>query len=166
MGRTLLSSIIAGCLCAVSAFGQSMPDFSGTWVLEQKRSDAAAGTPGTLTITQSPQSFTVARQVDGQLDETVYELRTATPIEANEVRGPAELGTTTELQATAQWENGYLETRRVLSISGKTVTQVERRTLNQTGREMTVETVLQVQHGYEVGQAQSGAKNVYIKQMR
>jgi hypothetical protein len=53
----------------------------------------------------------------------------------------------------------------VLSINGKAVTRTASRTLNPSGNEMTVESRLIVQHGYEYNGANVGtAKDVFIKQ--
>jgi len=169
MRRTPLTIIAIGILFVGLVAAQSVPDFSGTWSLDPTRSEAEAGTPATMTILQSKEALTVDREIEGKPDRIVYKIQrgeVATPIPAVGSRGPDELGPTAEQQATAEWRDGRLETQRVLSINGKTVTQVERRSLDDTGREMTVETLVQVQHGYETGQAHNGAKNVYVKKAR
>jgi hypothetical protein len=57
--------------------------------------------------------------------------------------------------ATARWDGSALVVESVLDIQGASVTTRESRRLDAGGNEMTVDTVVEVQHGYTL----KGAKN-------
>jgi hypothetical protein len=67
--------------------------------------------------------------------------------------------------ATSHWDGGALVTETSRTIQGQSVTTKEARRLNSAGDEMTVETVLIVQHGYTLsGTKNYGAgKDVYVR---
>jgi hypothetical protein len=63
-------------------------------------------------------------------------------------------------------EKGELVTMVPYEINKMTVTLTEKRTLSPDGREMTVETVTAVQHGYEGGNANNTSapmKDVWVR---
>ena len=72
--------------------------------------------------------------------------------------------------AHAEVKNGKIVTRTELSVNGKTVTTDESLSLAEGGRELIVERVLIVHHGYdrvqpytEAGKSDAVGKNVYIR---
>jgi hypothetical protein len=152
------------------ATGQERPDFTGTWVMDLNRSETAGQapemlrrTPVTVIIAQSPDEFIIETEADGSRESVRYSF-------TRQQDPPRPVGTSgsndsTVQRALAEWKGDYLETMAVLSINGKAVTKTMSRTLDPSGNEMTVETRLIVQHGYEFNGANVGtAKDVFIRQ--
>jgi hypothetical protein len=71
------------------------------------------------------------------------------------------------IRAHVRWDGPVLMTETVYRVNGMSTTRTERRRLSADGREMTVETELQMEHGYESnGRGPAGygtAKDVYVK---
>ena len=163
-----LGLLVLSLLGLGTASGQERPDFTGTWVMDVNRSETAGQAPGlrrtpvTMIITQSPSEVIIETEADGTRELMRYSF-------ARQQDPPRPVGTTgsndsTVQQALAEWKGDYLQTMAVLSINGKAVTKTMSRTLDPSGTEMTVQTRLIVQHGYEYNGANVGtAKDVFIK---
>lgn len=111
--------------------------------MDLTRSEAAAqGTPiGPVTV--------AIRQMPGEVRiETTREGRTETvrylPASAKAVAGAEALG-------AFRWDGAKLITRLVTDINKQAITVEESRSLDPSGREMTVELTLVVEHGYQSG---------------
>jgi hypothetical protein len=77
---------------------------------------------------------------------------------------PSIIGTTRR-DVTTTWEGDTMVTLTAYQVNGQTVTTTERRTLSADGREMTVVTQLQVQHGYSAGpNASRPLTDVYVRE--
>jgi hypothetical protein len=67
----------------------------------------------------------------------------------------------------AEWKDGRLVTTTIYRVNGMPMTKIESRTLSADGREMTVETQVQIEHGYQSNAKQPQgyipAKDVYTK---
>ena len=164
-----LSLLVISLLAHGTASGQERPDFTGTWVMDVNRSETAGQAPEvvrrslvTLNIAQSSDKLIIDTQADGRRESVTYSFtRRQDP--------PGPVGTSgsndsTVQEALAEWKGDRLETSAVMSVNGKAVTKTMSRTLDQSGLEMTVETRLIIQHGYERNGANVGtAKDVYIK---
>ena len=152
-----------------TATGQERPDFTGTWVMDMKRSETAGQTPGTLRqepvtliIAQSSDELIVETEANGRRESVTYSF--ARRQDSSRPVGTSGLNDETVQEALAEWKGDRLETLAVLSVNGQAVTRAVSRTLDPSGREMTVETRLVVQHGYERNGANVGtAKDVFIK---
>ena len=122
---------------------QSQPDFSGTWNMDLARSEAAAqGTPigpVTLVIRQSPGEIHVQTTRNGSTETVRY-----LPASAKPGGGAEPIG-------AFRWEGAKLVTRLVTDINKQAITVEEVRSLDPSGREMTVEVMLVVEHGYQSG---------------
>ena len=164
-----LSLLVISLLGYGTATGQERPDFTGTWVMDMKRSETAGQTPGTLRqepvtliIAQSPDELIIETEANGRRESVTYSF-------SRRQDSPRPVGTSgpndeTVQEALAEWKGDRLETMAVLSVNGQAVTRAASRTLDPSGREMTVETRLVVQHGYERNGANVGtAKDVFIK---
>ena len=166
-----LSLLMISLLGYGTATGQDThPDFTGTWVMDVKRSETAGQAPEvarrtlvTLIIAQSPDELIIETEADGRRESVTYSFtRQQDPPEAVGTSGSND---STVQEALAEWKGDRLETMAVLNVNGKVVTKAASRTLDPTGGEMTVETRLIVQHGYERNGANVGtAKDVFIKQ--
>ena len=142
MKRALSIGGIVG-LGFIGLGAQSQPDFSGTWVMDQARSEAAAqGTPigrVTVVIRQTPAEVRIETTRDGRTEAVRYLPASAKPAGGEDVVG------------AFRWEGSKLVTRLVTDINKQAITVEEVRSLNATGREMTVELMLVVEHGYQSG---------------
>lgn len=129
---------------------QPTSGFSGTWTLDPARSESAQQgetvKPTTVVITQTPMELRVETTRGDRHESVVYPLVKA----VRPAAGPAAAG-----QPAAYWEGDKLVTETQRPVNGMTVTVKEARTLGPTLREMTVETIVIVQHGYSM----PGAKN-------
>ena len=165
-----LSLLVISLVGYGTATGQEHPDFTGTWVMDVKRSETAGQAPEvarrtlvTLLITQSPDELTIETEADGRRESVTYSF-------TRQHDSPKAVGTSgsndsTVQAALAEWKGDRLETMALLNVNGKAVTKAASRTLDPSGNEMTVETRLIVQHGYERNGANVGtAKDVFIKQ--
>lgn len=164
-----LSLVVIGLLGYETATGQERPDFTGTWVMDVSRSETAGQapvlrrTPVTLIIAQSPDGLVIETEADGRRESVRYSF-------TRQQDPPRPVGTSgsndsTVQEALAEWKGDRLETMAVFNVNGKAVTKAASRTLDASGGEMTVETRLVVQHGYEGNRANAGtARDVFIKQ--
>jgi hypothetical protein len=156
-------------LAVVLAFLQATPapvrpDFSGRWTLDRSRSQSPESI--TLEIRQSEAEIRIASTRNGVSSERVY------PVEV-EVKPPASGGRSDTVAVTsarprAFWDGVKLVTEGSGNIQGQTVSIKETLTLNDTGTEMTVETLIIVQHGYSFGGSRNygSAKDVYTRVKR
>ena len=137
---------------------QPHPDFTGTWTMDRERSEsmhqADEFEPPTLVIAQSAADLTIETRRRLSTGRTVYTLGEARPADASPPAGPR-----------AFWEGAALVTEAARTVQGQTVSVRESRTLDATGTEMTVQTLLIVQHGYSFRGARNygAAKDVYRK---
>jgi hypothetical protein len=141
--RVALSIACVVALHTVGVGAQNHPDFSGTWNMDPARSEAAAqGTPigpVTLAIRQSPGEIHIQTTRNGSTETVRY-----LPAAAKATGGG-------ELIGAFRWDGAKLVTRLVTDINKQAITVEEVRSLDPSGREMTVEVMLVVEHGYQSG---------------
>jgi hypothetical protein len=150
----MASLLLVACVSAVVAQAspvQGRPDFSGTWIMDLERSESPTQSsemagPVTIVITQTNRTVTV-ETTRGKLASRASYVFSATPVLPGTGAG-APVG-----RASFDGSTLVLEGTRV--IRGQTVSTREARTLSDDGAEMTVDTLVLVQHGYEF----RGAKN-------
>jgi hypothetical protein len=141
----LISAITIG-----PAIAQTRPDFSGTWTMDEKRSGSPTQEgfvgPVVWTIRQSPEGFLLDRKRGDKalVFEYVWQ-DTASKADATVVAPSGE--------HRASWDGNRLVIQTLQTIQGKTVTT--RETLSLAGRELTVERVLEVEHGYTMKDAKN-----------
>ena len=151
---------LAGLLLAVTvALGQPKPDFTGTWRLDASRSNSAAhgSAPRAVTveIAQTPAEVRITTTSSEGSGTTSY---TIAPSET-----PSLAATSTT--PTARWVGAALQTDAIRNISGQSVTVRETRQLSADGNEMTVDSIVNVQHGYSLAGAQTygASKDVFVR---
>jgi hypothetical protein len=134
---------------------QTRPDFSGVWQLDNARSDAAAysDAPGSVraSITQSATSIQIDTTTSRGTTSVTYPFATAdTPPPGTPV---------------ARWRGESLLTEAIRDVRGQSVTVQQTRWLADEGREMIVESVINVQHGYSaLGAKTYGAsRDVFVR---
>jgi hypothetical protein len=147
--------LLVALMFAASTHAQT-PDFSGTWRLDLARSDAAAQAeapgPVTVTIRQSPTEIVITTATSRGTSDTTYTL----------------VSTDSALMATApnaRWQGDALVTNAIRDIRGQSVTVQQTRRLNSDRSEMTVESIVNVQHGYSSAGAKvyGMSKDVFVK---
>jgi hypothetical protein len=138
-----IACVVALALGSAGLAAQDHPDFSGTWSMDLARSEAAAqGTaigPVTVAIRQSPGEVHIQTTRNGSTEAVRY-----LPASAKATSG-------SELLGAFRWDGAKLITRLVTDINKQAITVEEVRSLDPSGREMTVEVMLVVEHGYQSG---------------
>lgn len=138
----------------------SPPDFSGTWKLDEGRSDSAQQekfvSPLIVVITRADAATLVVETRRGVQLETMKFTIEAAP------EKPGAIGAGTR---RAYWDGPKLVTEGGGNLQGQTVSIRAVRTLNATATEMTMESMVAVQHGYSLRGAQTYAqvKDVYTR---
>jgi hypothetical protein len=156
MTHTALALLIStfAVSATVPALPQARPDLSGTWTMDEKRSgsptqDGFVG-PVVWTIRQTPEAFVLHRQRGDKAQEFAYAWQTSAAASATDTRVVAPSG---EHRATWDGSGSRLVIQTLQTIQGKTVTT--RETLSLAGGELTVERVLEVEHGYTMKDAKN-----------
>lgn len=137
MKRALLTAIIAVVIISFTARAQAKPDFSGTWTRDAAKSDPAQGRGGggsSHTIRQTATEIAVTMAGRGGPETSIYKLDGSES--TNQVQSPE--GPLT-VKGTAKWEGASLVIETAREIQRMTITTREVRTLDATGKEMTIE---------------------------
>jgi hypothetical protein len=135
-------------------------NFSGTWVMDEKRSVSAnSGTPFvpvTLVIKQSADTMTIETRQGEQTETIVYKL------DGSQSERPAEGNAA--FQWRAQWDGPKLNTETHRNINGATVTIKEVLSLTNP-KELAIDRTLIVQHGYTMRGTRnySSGKDIFTK---
>jgi hypothetical protein len=168
MTRMLLAMLLGVLVLPPATRGQSHPDFSGTWTMDVQRSVSPTypefGGAVTLVIKQSDTAITIETK-RGARSATVTYLPgkpASTPASGIDPPGPE------SPPSRYYWEGAKLVTETVRLASDApegTFRTREVRTLNSSGTEMTVETMLVVEHGYNLKGTKNHetGKDVYTK---
>ena len=135
MRYLLLTAVVVATAFPFTARAQGRPDFSGTWIRIVDKSDPSSQTPEVgHTIKQTATEIAVTLQGRDGPETSNYRLDgTEATNQSLSPEGPL------TVTGTARWEGASLviETRR--EIRGMTITTSEVRTLDATGKEMTIE---------------------------
>ena len=141
-------------LTLVQAGPARTPDFTGTWAIDRSRSQS----PGSVTlgIKQTATDVSVETTRGGTASVTVYTFEPSPQAAAEAI---------TAGHSHAYWSETKLVTETSGNIQGQTVSYKQTRWLNAAGTEMTVETIVVVQHGYSIeGSKNYGtAKDVFVR---
>ena len=134
MRRLLLTAMLLTAVFPFTVRAQGRPDFSGTWTRVADKSDLAAQGGSSHTIKQTATEIAVTIAGRGGPETSIYKLDGSES--TNQTQSPEGPLTVT---GTATWNGARLviETRR--EIRGMTITTREVRTLDTTGKEMTIE---------------------------
>ncbi|HXG87551.1 MAG TPA: hypothetical protein VNJ02_04375 [Vicinamibacterales bacterium] len=144
----------------LSASAQTHPDHSGTWKMDEARSESAGHegftSPVIWTIKHSQDVMVLDLQRGPKTFTLTYKVFDKPPA------GPATEGVPSY---RAYWDGDALITLTAQNIQGQTVTTRETRRLQNGGRELVVERILTVEHGYTLKGAQnySTAKDVFTR---
>jgi hypothetical protein len=162
---SLMTTILAPCLLfsalASLVFAQQRPDPSGTWKLDEARS----GSPGwaefvgpvVRVIRLGPQTLEID-VTQGAKTTTLQYTVSATKALPAQGAPPAN---------RAYWEDDRLITETARLVSGQTVTMREDITIAPDGKELYVERIVEVEHGYAVRGAKNNStvRDVFVRVM-
>ena len=142
--------------------GAPTSDFLGTWTMDEGRSDSAQQekfvSPMSLVISRADATLIIETRRGDQVETIKYVIENAP-----ETPGVVGAGT-----RRAYWDGQKLVTEGAGNLQGQTVSVRAVRTLNADGTEMTVESMVAVQHGYTLRGAQTYAKvrDVYTRSVK
>ncbi|MCU1261824.1 MAG: hypothetical protein JWO80_4709 [Bryobacterales bacterium] len=161
----VFTAVLAGALAADSP---AAPEFSGTWKMDPSRSESAHQAvpigPVTLLIKQTASEFTLETRT-GERDKAAIANETLTyKLDGSEstVVGAARAS----VQTKAHWDGVKLVTETARNVQDSTVTTRYVLSLDPSGRELTIDKTLTVQHGYQFQGANNigTGKDVFVKQ--
>ena len=154
-------------LFSLHASAQETVDFSGVWLMDPSRSESAHQAvpigPITLVIKQNAAEVSIETR-RGQNHKRGISSETLTDrLDGSESSTVGSSGV--QIKAKAHWEGTKLITETERNIQGSTVTTVHVFSLDASGKELTVDKTLTVQHGYQSqGARNTGTgKDVFIK---
>ena len=159
---TLVVPVTLALLVWMQPTGVPTPDFMGSWTLDEGRSDSAQQekfvSPMTLVISRADATLIIETKRGDQVETIKYVIETAPET-------PGVIGAGTR---RAYWEGPKLVTEGAGNLQGQTVSVRATRTLNAAASEMTVESMVAVQHGYTLRGAQTYAKvtDVYTRTVK
>lgn len=158
------AALTATLFLPLTIHAQAIRDFSGTWTMDPARSEAAqqgeAVKPVTFVITQGAAQVRIETMRGNEKENVLY------PLGKSHGSGAAPSSTASG-HPEAYWEGDKLVTETQRAVNGYTVTVKEARTLGQSGKDMTVETTVIVQHGYSMPGAKNygTSKDVFVRAM-
>lgn len=134
------------------SFAQTRPDFSGTWIMDASRSQSAVQNEPiksmTLVIAQTPIDLRIETRRDDRVQAITYKPGSADSLSAVNARSNL-------LASTWYWDGPRLVTETLSDINGATMRTKQVHALDTAGTELTVETLLVVEHGYTLRGAQN-----------
>jgi hypothetical protein len=160
-----VASFLSACLAVAAIIAQApvtvaRPDFSGTWRLDIPQRDSSQFEAVFLIIQQTERDITIEWSRGASKRQSSYRFTTEAPRTLNVNAGPRQ----------AYWKGSALVTEGASVINGQTVTVRETRTLNAAGTEMTVDSILMVQHGYasrlQSATSYGSGRDVYVRVVR
>ena len=147
MRRVLLTAMVAVVVIPFTARAQSKPDFSGTWTRDAAKSDPATqgrggGGGATQTIKQTATEIVVTIAGRGGPETQIYKRDgSETTNQSQSPEGPL------AVKGTARWDGASLVIETSREIRGMTITSKEARTLDTTGKEITIEALIRSPQG-------------------
>jgi len=157
----VLTAVLLAVVVSGTSHAQTKPDFSGKWVMDASRSQSAVQNEPvrslTLVITQSPTELRIETTRDERAWTVVYR-----PGSPDSVLATGQKGL---IAATYHWDGSKLVTETISDVNGATVSSKAIFTLDQTAGELTVESLLIVEHGYTLRGSQNygSGKDVFKK---
>ena len=155
---TWLSAFLIAAALTTNLEAQPRPDFTGTWTMDEKRSGSPTVPPfvGPVVwiIRQNDKEMVVDMKRADKTQTITYSLSDKAP-----ATKPA------PALHRGYFDEDQLVTETIQTIQGQTVTTREVRRLANDGREMSVERIVEVEHGYTFKGAQnfSTVKDIFTK---
>lgn len=161
MKRVFIVMLLTTLFRPIAASAQAKTDFSGTWTMDPTRSESAAqGTPiaPVIQVIRQNASELIIQSTHGPESYTVIYLLDGSEIaNAGAAFGPA--------RSKSRWDGAKLVTETVGHVNAMAVKTIEVRSLDVSGKHMSVQTTLEMQHGYDGPKVQGFATgtDVYVK---
>jgi hypothetical protein len=152
MRRVLALAVCAAIVIPFAVSGQAKPDFSGTWTLDEARSEAPAGRGGRGG--RGPAGPVVIKQTATEITIGTNTYKLDGTESVNQVQGR---GGMQEVKSKATFDGANLVIESSREIQGMAITTKEVRTLGAGGREMTVQTTASTPAG------EQSYKQIYTK---
>jgi hypothetical protein len=159
MNLALLTALLASLVLPPSVTAQAKPDFSGTWVMDASRSQSSVQNEPvksmTVVIRHSPNEVKIETTRDDRQQTVTYKPGSPDAISSS---GRAGL-----LAAIWYWQGETLVTETLSDVNGMTVTTKAIHALQAGGAELTIESLVVVEHGYTLrgGKNYGSAKDVF-----
>jgi len=149
MRRLALFVFILALALPAAAWAQTKPDFSGTWTLDQAKSDpppqrggggggggrGMGGGAASLTIKQTANELSITSEGRGGPQTRTYKLDGSESTNEVTMRGGA-----MTIKSKAKWDGSKLVIENTMDMGNGPMTTTETRSLSTDGKEMTVET--------------------------
>lgn len=170
MQRRLFALTATAAVFLLHAAG-SKADFSGTWSMDPARSESAHQAvpigPVTLVIRQTESELSIETRRTGN-DKSSTSSETLTWKLDGSESGASGDSSDASIKTRARWDGPKLVTETARNLHGTPVTVVHVLSLDPTGKVMTIDKTLTVQHGYQAqGAKNTGTgKDVFVKASR
>ena len=154
-------------LFSLEAGAQETPDLSGVWQMDASRSESAHQAvpigPVTLVIKQSAAQVSIETRRTQKGKPAVSSETLTFQLDGSENTIFGSGGG--QILAKAHWDGTKLVTETSRDIQGSTVTTMHVLSLDASGKELTIDKTLTVQHGYQFQGANNTGKgkDVFIK---
>lgn len=167
MQRLVLGVLTMMLTLPLAAHSQERIDFSGVWKMDPARSESAHQAvpigPVTMVIRQSVAELSVEtrRQEAGKPDASVETLTYKLDGSESTCHGTGGV----PVQVKARWGEPNLVMETARKIEGASITTMQVFSLDPTGRELTIDKTLTVQHGYQFQGAKTTGrgKDVFVR---
>ena|SRR5688572_10050499 len=150
MSHSLPAVLVA--LLALSGTPQGKPDFSGTWIMDASRSESPVQNEPvkskTVVINQSPYEIGIETRRDERAQTITFRPGSPDALGGGTGRGGL-------LASIWYWQSDRLVTETLNDVNGMTVRTKAVHTLLSGGAEMSIESLLVIEHGYTM----RGGKN-------
>jgi hypothetical protein len=147
MTHALPAVLLASLAVLPSAGPQDKPDFSGTWTMDAARSESPVQNEPikaiTVVIAQSSSEIVIDTTRDGRSQKVTY--RPGNPGSMTPISGRTGL-----LGAIWYWQGDRLVTETLSDVNGMTMRTKGTYALQAGGAELTIESLLVVEHGYSI----------------
>ena len=167
MQQIRFTTLTMALLFGLQGGAQETTDFSGVWQMDPSRSESAHQAvpigPVTLIIKQNAAELSIeTRRAQTHKPGVTSETLTF-KLDGSENSIVGNFGA--QVQAKAHWDGTKLITETLRNIQGSTVTTMHVFSLDASGKELTIDKTLTVQHGYQFERANNTGtgKDVFIK---
>ena len=169
MRHTKLGTGTAALLFTVPFFAQEGIDLSGTWRMDASRSESAHQAvpigPVSLVITQTARDLTIETR-RGEKGSSAVSTETLT-FKFNGLESSAVGTYGAQIKLKAHWDGSKLIAETVRNVQDATVSTMQVFSLDASGKELTVDKTLTIQHGYQSPGANNNnvgkGKDVFVR---
>ncbi len=167
MQQIRFTTLTMALLFGLQGGAQETTDFSGVWKMDPSRSASAAQAvpiwPVTLIIKQNAAELSIETRRAQKHKPAISSETLTFKLDGSENSIVGQYGA--QIQAKAHWDGTKLTTETSRNINGSTVTTMHVFSLDASGKELTIDKTLTVQHGYQFAGANNTGtgKDVFIK---